>query len=1316
MAGFFVKKPFTVLVLVVIIVALGFVSFRTMKPELLPNIELPYMIVMTTYPGATSERVEAEVTRPLEQGFSTLAGLKSINSQSRANYSVITMEFTDGANLDTVTIDMMQRISRVEGYWDDLVGTPIFIRMNPNMLPIMIAAVQQEGSSTADLSRFVEETLQNRMEGIDGVASVEISGMRREQVNVMIREEKVEELNAWIAGEIEDEISEKENDLKKTKADLQKKLDDLKKANIDLEEGVTKFADGISEGTVKLGESWVSFGIPLAVQLAEMKKTLGDLEAKLGDVIAKADADTLKAIQAAVDSAMAQSKPMIDQTISNTLAQMEPLILATIMMKINEATLANGGIPPSQAEQDLIEAAVRAEFLTLVTDEVTAEFRINIEAQIAPTIWDAAQSQLQGGIDQLAAGIGTMEGVLDTMVQAQGKLTSMSIETQFELSSAAAQLAAGQMQLTAGISQIETGLEQFEDALETALKAADMRPVLTMSMISQLLTAQNFAMPAGTVTQDNIDYLVRVGDELTSIEELKDMALMDTGIEDVGVIKLSQVADVFMSDNLTDVYARINGSDGVLLLFSKQSERSTTEVTDNITATFQSLSEQYPGLKFTPLMNQGDYIYNVIDSILSDLLWGAFFAILILLLFLRDLRPTFITLCSIPLSLVFALTAMYFSGVTINIISLGGLAVAVGRLVDDSVVVMENIFRLRAKGYSAVKAAVSGTSQVAGAITASTLTTICVFLPLVFVQGLTRQIFKDFGLTFAFALLASLLIALTLVPTVASGLFKNMEPKEHRWLDHLINAYDKALVWSLKYKPVVLIIAVVFLAGSAGLVMTKGFSYMPESSMMNQIMVNLTMPKESSKEQRRETADEAMARIEAIEGVETIGMMSGGGAAGSLTSMFVGGSGNLRSFSSYVLVEEGASGSRIAEEIKAALEDLDTEADVSAGGGWDTSVIGGSGVTINLFGDKTDDLMEASKIVSAELAGMAGIDKINDGMEDTTPELHFTVDRVKAAGYGLTTAQVFQQVNAALTKENNATQVTWQGESYNIIVVNENSSEGTLSPEYIKTLEFTVTKRDGSKEDVKLSEIASVSESQALPSVLRNEQRRYLPVTLSVAEGYNVTLLAQDVETALQNVRLPAGVTFEVTGESSTILDAFEQLGFMLILGLLLVYLVMVAQFQSLKSPFIIMFTIPLAFTGGFLALLITNNILSVISLIGFAMLMGVIVANAIVLVDYINRLRLDGMERVQAIREGAATRMRPILITALATIFALLMMALGVGGGSHMLQPLAIVCIGGLSYGTLMTLFVVPVIYDTINKKELRKIDEADLVVDKEA
>jgi HAE1 family hydrophobic/amphiphilic exporter-1 len=1216
----------TVLVAVVIVFALGLASFRGMTPELLPNIELPYVVTMTTYPGASPEKVEEEVTRPLEEGFATLEGLESIQSQSQENVSVTIMEFTDSANLDAVSLDIVQKVNQIEGTWDDMVGTPIILKMNPDMLPVMIAAVEREGSDTTELSRLTTEELQAKLEGIEGVASVDVSGLRVEQVNVVLRQEKIDAVNERVAEAIKDEFTEKEQELNDTQAELEGTLNDLKAKGEELGKGAQELAEKRGEGSRELALSWAA----VLKGLQDQKLLLADLKASL---------QTLMAEEAAARQA------------------------------------AGGMLPPP------------------------------IEEQFA-----AAKAQLQGGIDQLEAGILAVEGMEGTLADAQQALDEATVSGLFGLSSAGAQLAAGQSQLTAALSQIEQGLTQLADARDSAVEKADMSSALGMDTIAGILKAQNFSMPAGYVQQGIDECLVQVGDEVASLDELKELVLLDPGIEGLEPVRLSEVADVFMDDNLSELYAKINGHDGILLSFNKQSEHATTEVTDNILAKFGQLSEQYPGMRFTPLLNQGDYIYLVVNSITGDLIWGAVFAVIILLLFLRDLRPTFITLCAIPISVVFAIVAMYFSGVTINIISLSGLAIAVGRLVDDSVVVIENIFRLRAKGYSPIKAAVNGAGQVTGAIIASTLTTICVFLPIVFVQGLTRQLFTDFALTFAYSLLASLLVALTLVPTMASGMFKKMEPREHRLFDRALAAYDRALVWTLRFKPVVLVAATLLLAASVVAVMARGFAYMPEGNS-GQLTVSLTMPKESPLEDRRAIADDAAGRIAQAEGVETVGVMAGGGGMGG-GMMLSGGGGtgaDLGSVTVYALLDSSADIEQVTSSIELGLEGIGAEYEVGSSG-MDASALGGSGITVNLFSDSLEDMVTASEAVSKRMADVTGIAEVDDGFDEALPVVHLSVDRTAAATHGLTTAQVYQQVAAALAEERSATEVSWDLEGYGVVVVNEAASDERLTPDYLKELEFSVTKRDGSIERVKLSDIVSFSDSKSLPSIQRSEQRRVLSVALMVSEEHNVTLVTQEVERALEALDLPASVSYEVTGENTTIMESFRELGLMLVLGLLLVYLIMVAQFQSLKSPFIIMFTVPLAFTGGLLALLITNNVLSVISLIGFAMLVGIIVSNAIVLVDYINRLRREGTERVAAIREAAATRMRPILMTALTTVFALLVMALGIGNGSEMMQPLAIVCIGGLSYGTLMTLFVIPIIYDLLNKKELRTIADEEL------
>jgi multidrug efflux pump subunit AcrB len=469
-------------------------------------------------------------------------------------------------------------------------------------------------------------------------------------------------------------------------------------------------------------------------------------------------------------------------------------------------------------------------------------------------------------------------------------------------------------------------------------------------------------------------------------------------------------------------------------------------------------------------------------------------------------------------------------------------------------------------------------------------------------------------------------------------------------------------------------------------------------------------------EERRALADEAAQRVMDVAGVETVGEMAGGAGMLSFSGSGIGAGGGgsqgfLGTSTIYALLDSQADITEVTNSLKAALEGIGAEFEVSSSS-MDASALGGNGITVNLYGETIEDMMAASKTVAERTEGVEGVASVENGLENATPVLHFAIDRAKAASFGLTTAQVFQQISAALTEQRSATEVTWDTESFQVAVVNEHADEDTLTPDFIKDLEFVVTKRDGNTEKVKLGDISTLSEGQTLPAIQRSEQRRFLPVNLTVDDSHNITLVTQEVERRLTGVELPAGVTYEVTGENTTIMDAFRELGLMLLLGLLLVYLIMVAQFQSLKSPFIIMFTVPLAFTGGFLALLFTGKVLSVISLIGFAMLVGIIVSNAIVLVDYINRLRREGVERVAAIREAAATRMRPILMTALTTIFALLVMALGLGNGSEMMQPLAIVCIGGLAYGTLMTLFVIPIIYDLFNKKELRVIADDELAV----
>ncbi|MGM9578887.1 MAG: efflux RND transporter permease subunit, partial [Evtepia sp.] len=636
-------------------------------------------------------------------------------------------------------------------------------------------------------------------------------------------------------------------------------------------------------------------------------------------------------------------------------------------------------------------------------------------------------------------------------------------------------------------------------------------------------------------------------------------------------------------------------------------------------------------------------------------------------------------------------------------ISLSGLAVAVGMLVDNSVVVIENIYRLRSKGANVIQAAVSGAGQVAGAVTASTLTTVCVFLPIVFVEGITRQLFTDLALTMSYALLASLIVSLTLVPAMASGLLRKDRPIREGFLEkYLLPLYRKAIRWVLGHKAVVLIAAAALLAVTAFSSLSKGFTFMPKMDMPS-VNVSVTMPEGVDMEEASALADQVLERIAKVEGIDTVGAMMSVG-----TTSIGGMSQESYDVTVYVnLSDENGSGDAVGRQIVEACADLDCTVTASSSM-MDMSMLTGSGISMNIYADDMEVLQSAAVRAAEVLEGIQGVAEVSNGLEDAAPALHIAIDRNAAMKNGLTVAQIYMEIASGLTADSTVASLELDGISTDVII--EKPEGAVLDARELRDYVFEVTDKEGNVKEVPLSDFAVVEETTSLSAINRLGQRRYLSVSAELEEGYNVTLLTAQAETAMKDTDLGDGVTYTFTGENETIMESVKQLGLMLLLGVLLVYLVMVAQFQSLKSPFIVMFTIPLAFTGGFLALLLCGMEVSVISLIGFVMLTGIIVNNGIVLVDYINQLRLDGMERREAIIEAGITRMRPILMTTTTTVLGLLDMAVRKSAGTALMKPIAVVCIGGLVYATLMTLFVVPCIYDLLNKKELRNVREEDL------
>ena len=1311
MPKFSVKKPLTVFVAVIAVIVLGVVAYLSMTPDLLPNMDLPYIIVVTTYPGASPEKVESEITKPLEQSMSTLEHIKEITSTSAENYSMVMMEFEESANLDTIGVDIQQSISSLQSSWSDMVSAPYVLKINPSMLPVEVAALSMEGMDTVQLTEFLDSTLMSKLEGIPGVARVSASGTVTQQLHVVLDQKLLDQLNETLAAQ----INKKMDDASKELSDAKKKLNSAQK---ELNNG----KDALSEGKEQLTGQTSAGAAEISYQLSQLVSTRTQLESTLS---------LLKTLQQSADSL---EKPLKDtkaqlQTLKNLKTQNETLTEKENAFAAQIAQLQGSGKPQEEIDSEIAALKASPEYIQLQADRSTWQAQMTANSVTVETL-DARIALLEGTVTsleqqlqelekllaeqgvtlpdldetvkELEDGIKQVDEGIAMLKQTQQTLNKTQMDGLLELSNAATELAVGQSTITAALAQLEEGEKTLATTREETLAQTDLNSILTMEMVANILTAQNFAMPAGTIEGEGVSYMLSVGEELTTAGQLEELLLFDMNMEDVEPVYLKDVAAILVTDNRDETYAKLDQLDSIVLNFEKQSTYATAETTDNILERFKQLEAEYDGLRFVSLMNQGDYIYLIVDAILGSLLMGAIFSVIILFIFLRDLRPTVITLCSIPISVVFAIVLMYFSGVTLNMISLSALAVSVGMLVDNSVVVIENIYRLRAKGANAVQAAVSGAQQVAGAITASTLTTVCVFAPIVFVEGITRQLFTDLALTMTYALMASLIVALTLVPAMASGMLRKTKENTAAMPKKLMRGYETAVRWSLDHKAVVLIASVVLLAGTTVWSLSRGFIFMPAMDSST-ITVTVTMPEDSSMEEAVALADEVLAKIATIEEVETTGATMGG----SLLSM---GSDTGNNVTVYALLKDkDGAGSSVAKEIEAICADMACQVTATSAM-MDISMLSGSGISLRIYSDDMDALQAAAKTAGEVLENLSGVAEVSNGLENTAPALHVNIDRNKAMQKGITVAQVYMELAAALQSSTTVTTLNLEGTSTQLIV--EKPEEIILTVDKLESYPFQVTTQTGEVNEFLLSDIATIEETASLSSISRINQRRHLTVSASLEDGENVTLLTAQASSAMKKVSLGDGVTYEFVGENETIMEAIEQLSLMLLLGILLVYFVMVAQFQSLKSPFIVMFTIPLAFTGGFMALILCGMEVSVISLIGFVMLTGIIVNNGIVLVDYINQLRGEGMACRDAILEAGSTRIRPILMTTITTILGLVDMAAQQNIGTTFIQPVAAVCIGGLTYATLMTLFVVPCIYEMMNKKELRKIDEADLEI----
>ena len=1282
MEKFSVKKPFTVLVAVVMVLILGFVAITKMQTNLLPDVSTPYLMVVTVYPGASPERVESEVSDVLENSL-TVPGVSKITATSAENYSLLLMEFTDDTDMNSALVKVSNKLDQAKSDLPDTCLTPSIIEYSLNMNAFMTVAVSREGSDIYKLSDFVKDTMVPYVQRKGGVSSVSSSGLVEKLVQVQLNQEKINEINARLLELIDAKL-----------ADARAQLDSAEAQ--------------IAAGRKEYEKQMKNFGNTVS------NSVMGSMSVEVGN---------------AVDVVRRQAQALLESVNSLIAVVKEPEVqqalievrdgLQKVVDKFNETGMRD--------IDSLIEIVSE---LRTITDKLTMALQKLQERVNTETGTEGSTAEDLANEMQLQDSLNVVYSTLESTIKAMDNVPQLMSEFSNALGSFSQQQLNAYMQFTEAREmlneyekQLETAKQEYETAKTTALAQADVTKQLDINTLAQLIYAQNFSMPAGYVQdKDGQSWLLKVGEEYSSVKDIAGALLLH--VDGYGDVRLSDVADVEVIDNAADSYTRLNGQQASVLKIYKNSTSSASDVSDNCLEAFRELEAQYDGLHVVVLSNQGNYITIIIKSILTSMAVGAALAIIVLAVFLKDIKPTLVVGISIPLSVLFAVVLMYFTGLDMNIMTLAGLSLGIGMLVDNSVVVIENIYRLRSRGVPAARAAVQGTKQVGMSVVASTLTSVCVFLPVVFSSSMVRSLLQPMSLCIGYCLMASLIVAVTVVPAAASTVLKKAEPKRLVWFEKIQDKYAQSLDWCLKHRALPLIAAVALLAFSAAQVMSMGIELLP-SITSNEATITLSTDDSLDKDASFAAAGKVVEAVMAVDNVEEVGITTDTSMAGidvsqlGLPSQITDLLNAANSYGSYkinVMLKEDLSSKEI-EKARQALEAAaasveNCTASVEIAGMQElTSQLTG-GLSVKIYGADADTLTQLSEKVVEMVNDTEGFANATNGLGAGDATIILKIDRDKVRSYGLTVAQVYQQIAAKLTTTTTAqTPVTVDGTTMNVEIT-DNLDPVTKENMMELTFETSVLTADGITETgtCTLADIATWETGTAPDSVTSENQTQFVTVTADTLEGYNTTVQSRVLQKKLDAFALsgemPEGCSFSMGGESENVDFMVNEMIQWMALALPFVYLVMVAQFQSLLSPFIVLFTVPLAFTGGLLGLMFTGQQLTMISLMGFIVLMGTVVNNGIVFVDYANQLRLGGMERRAALVATGKTRMRPILMTTLTTVLAMLQMVFSDDMASQLMSGMAIVIICGLSYATLMTLYIVPILYDILFKKPPLNVD----------
>ena len=1283
MEKFSVKKPFTVLVAVVMILILGFVAVTKMDTNLLPNVNTPYLMVVTVYPGASPERVESEVSDVLQNSL-TVPGVSKITATSAENYSLLLMEFTEDTDMNSALVKVSNKLDQAKSDLPSTCLTPSIIEYSLNMNAFMTVAVSREGADQYELSEFIQNTLVPEVQRKGGVSSVSSSGLVEKLVQVQLNQDKIDEINAKLLELIDTQLAAARSQLESAEAQ-------------------------ITAGRREYEKQLKNFGSTVS------NSVMSQMSTEVG---------------AAVETVRAQAQALLESVNSLIAVVKEPEIqqalievrdgLQKVMDKFNET-----GMRDIDSLIDIV-----AELRT-ITDKLTTALqklqeRVNTETgSEGSTAEDLAnEMQLQESLNvvynTLESTIKAMDNVPQLMTEFSGALGSFS---QQQLN-AYMQFTEAREMLNEYEKQLEAAKAEYETAKTNALAQADVTKQLDIETLAQLIYAQNFSMPAGYVQdKDGESWLLKVGEEYDSVKDISGALLLH--VEGYGDVRLSDVADVEVIDNSADSYTRLNGEKASILKIYKNATSSAGEVSDNCLTAFKELEKQYDGLHMVVLSNQGNYITIVIQSILTSMVVGAALAIIVLAIFLKDIKPTLVVGISIPLSVLFAVVLMYFTGLDLNVMTLAGLSLGIGMLVDNSVVVIENVYRLRSRGVPAARAAVQGTKQVGMSVVASTLTSVCVFLPVVFSASIVRSLMMPMSLCIGYCLMASLIVALTVVPAASSTVLKKAEPKRLAWFEKVQEKYAHSLEWCLQHRALPLVAAVVLLVFSGWQVLNMGIELLPQITS-NEAVITLSTDASLSKEESYVVAGKAVEAAMAVDNVTEVGITTDTSVSGmdisqlglprTITDLLAAAS-SYGKYQINVMLKEDLSSRQIEtarqalETAIAGVEQCTGTVEISGMTGELTSQLS-SGLSIKIYGSDVNTLTALSEKVVDIVNSTPGFANATNGLGAGDSTITLKVDRDKVRAYGLTVAEVYQKIAQRLTTTATAqTPVTVDGTTMDVKITNnldpltkENMMDMTFDTSVLNTDGETVTGT------CTLADIATWEAGTAPDSITSENQTEYVTVTADTLDGYNTTVQSRVLQKALNEFaagsEMPEGCNFSMGGETENVDFMVREMVQWMALALPFVYLVMVAQFQSLLSPFIVLFTVPLAFTGGLIGLLVTGQQLTMISLMGFIVLMGTVVNNGIVFVDYANQLRMGGMERRAALIATGKTRMRPILMTTLTTVLAMLQMVFSGDMASQLMSGMAIVITCGLSYATLMTLYIVPLLYDVLFKKPPLSVD----------